>query len=132
MHPEISYIFEYAFFRSDRNEFNQMRLWGLFQFGRDSASYYRTEFSVDRQLGEKRECTSSVLEFWSTGRLDFVLSSFTWCCENFLVVIPTRQHIIKLLLVLEQHYAITKGSLSTQTFFLTLNSISPSSPNGSR
>lgn len=117
MHPEISYIFEYAFFRSDRNEFNQMRLWGLFQFGRDSASYYRTEFSVDRQFGEKKECISSVLDFWSTGVLDFVLLSFTCCRENFLVIIPTGQCIIKLLLVLEQHYTVTKSSLSPQTYF---------------
>ena len=97
---------------SDRNEFNQMRLWGLFQFGRDSMFYCRTEFSVDRQPGEKRKIHVFCSWLLVHGRTRFLWSPcLPGVGEIFLVILPTGQCVIKWLDVSEQLKYHTKKQL---------------------
>ena len=96
-----------------------MRLWGLFQFGRDSMFYCRTEFSVDRQPGEKRKMHVFCSRLLVHGRTRFLWSPhLPGVGEIFLVILPTGQHVIKWLDVSEQlKYHNKKQLIKLNHFF---------------
>lgn len=113
-----------------------MRLWGLFQFGRDSMFYCRTEFSVDRQPGEKRKIRVFCSWLLVHGRTRFLWSPrLPGVGEIFLVILPTGQRVIKWLDVSEQlkyHNKKQLIKLNHFCFFFWSHILFQSSPNGSR
>lgn len=122
--------------RSGSNETQQMRLWGLLPFGRDTGCYIakREKLVLTDSLGEERRSASSVLDIWAQEDEISRPPRIPGIGANFLVITQTGWHIIQFLLVSQSHHtrASLQSSWSAPSFCMTWNSMSQSPPNGSR